>query len=325
MANKVRRSDAKKPRMCAEKRIASKDDVFNGQRVCYFAYLDILGFKDVVKNTTYDQLKEIVDGFTSKCKEGIKSSRTINTNTGSVLARIVLRVHVRIVSDSIYIWTKGPMGEESLKTFEDLLHCVNFLMAYGFERGMPLRGVVTYGELFSGTVPLNDNAPDDFTFENDSLYGRALVEAYELESRMAWSGVILTPKAWAKVIGDFEKQFSMYSGKSPEDLFKKYPYLLWYDVPFKGGARRAIALNWNYMPEIAKIKAESKIDLSAETIHRAFTRRCVDVNADVKQKLRETIRFYEYTQRVAELCDFKSVKMLPTPDPSYVLSDLSGN
>lgn len=286
-----------------------KDGCSDSQESCFFAYLDILGFKNIVKQNTYKQLKEIVDGFTVKCKETIDSSRTIKTNTGKELAKIVVGVNVRIVSDSIYIWTKGG---ESLQQFDDMLHGVNALLAYGFERGLPLRGVVTYGELFSESVKVTDGNPRDFSFENDSLYGRALVEAYELESQMNWGGVILSPKAWAKVLGDFEKGFAMRSIKRPDDLFAHYPYLLSYDVPFKRDAKKAIAFNWNYKSEIA---------LSEEKIRKAFEGR----NRTVKKKLNETICFYKYTQHIAELCDFGLKGKLPIPDSTYIFTNLQNS
>ena len=133
---------------------------------------------------------------------------------------------------------------------------------------------------------------------------------------MNWGGVILTPKAWAKVLGDFEKGLMMRSIKRPDDLFVHYPYLLWYDVPFKRGAKKAIAFNWNYKPETA---------LSEEMIRKAFEGRHGVEGEAVKKKLYETIRFYEYTKHVAELCDFGLKGRLPVPDPAYIFKDLQNN
>lgn len=276
---------------------------------CFFAFLDILGFKSKVKQKTFEQLRKIVNDFTVGSKQAVDLSRTIVTNKGTVVCKIELsHIHVRIVSDSIYVWTED---DECLKEFDNVLHIVNAMLASGIENGLPLRGVVTYGEVFIGRDTGSDDSTD-FTFDNGSVYGKALVEAYEMESQMDWSGAILTPKAWAKVEGEFGKGFGT-SIKCPEELFNHFPYLLWYGVPFKDGRKEAIAFNWNYKPSI---------DLSVEKINKAFTEGISIVNDTVQLKLRETVRFYEYTQRVAELYDFGSVKMLPVPDRSYVLSDL---
>ena len=283
---------------------------------CFFGCLDILGFKDIVKRNSFDRLKSIVEDFTVKCLEGIDRSRSVGSN---MKIKLGSGIHARIVSDSIYVWTENDDG---LKQFDDLLRIVNVLLVNGFLQGLPLRGVVTFGELFLGNVKIPGDIPLDFHFDNGSVYGKALVEAYELESQMDWSGVILTPKAWAKVEGEFERRRNfgvcavMRSGniKSANDLFNHFPHLLWYDVPFKGGNRRnAISFNWNYKP---------CFELSAEKIREAFARQCCVIDDTVKVKLDETIRFYEYTQRVAELCDSGLKKSLPAPNPDYAQSTL---
>lgn len=292
------------------------------QRSCFFAYFDILGFKNLVKRTTFEQLKCIVDDFTVGFAKAVDESRSIKVNTGMVATRIKLgeNIKVRIVSDSIYVWTEN---DDRLKQFDDLLHIVNAMLVSGLEQGMPLRGVVTYGELFSGEVKMPEDTPIDFSFDNGSaVYGRALVEAYELEGQMDWSGAILTPKAWAKVVGEFERPegagriMRTCSVKSAEDLFNHFPYLLWYDVPFKNGKRKAIAFNWNYRPRLA---------VSMEDIYMAFVERGSIDDAAVALKLLETSRFFEYTKPFVGPCGKDLVGAMPTPDPFYAMSDLQNN
>lgn len=292
------------------------------QKFCFFAYLDILGFKNLVKRTTFEQLKGIVDDFTVGFAKAVDESRSIETNKGKIDARIKLgeSIKVRIVSDSIYVWTEN---EDRLKQFEDLLHIVNAMLASGFVQGLPLRGVVTYGELFSGEVKMPEDIPFDFSFGNGSaVYGRAVVEAYELEGQMEWSGAILTPRAWAKVVGEFESSegagriMRACSVKCANDLFNHFPYLLWYDVPFKNGKRKAIAFNWNYRPRLA---------VSMEDIYMAFVERGSIDDAAVALKHLETSRFFEYTKPFAGPCNKDLVRAMPTPDPFYAMSDLQNN
>ena len=284
----------------------------------FFGYLDILGFKRIVKQNSFERLKSLVEKFTIQCAKAADMSRSIDAGKENVRIKMESGIHVRIVSDSIFVWTEK---EDHLKQFDDLLHMVPAMMVSGFQEGLPLRGVVTFGELFLGDIIIPEDIPLDFAFDVGSVYGRALVEAYELESRMDWSGVLLTPKAWAKVEGEFERSREFEESvvmrsvniKSANDLFNHFPHFLWYDVPFKGGQKRnAIAFNWNYDP---------CYELSEEMIRNAFAERCGGVDDSVRRKLNETIRFYEYTQRVAELCCFGLKKRLPVPDPDYVLLD----
>lgn len=323
MSDEVREAGTKRSSVQDGGICASKDGCQEVQNSCFFAYLDILGFKNVVKQNTFDQMKKIVENFTVDCARSVDKSRGFENNNGDVENRIRLGngINVRIVSDAIYVWTQN---DERLFQFDDLFRIVNALLASGLECGLPLRGVVTFGELFVGRVSVPTDIPIDFSFDNGSVYGRALVEAYELESRMDWSGAILTPKAWAKILGAFEKgkrfkdDRTMRSAaiKCPTYLFNEVPYFLWTDVPFRDGKRKAIAFNWNY---------RTGQELSAEKIRKAFIKECSVAEDSVKLKLCETLRFYEYTQRVAELSYFGSVRMLPTPDSSYILADLNNH
>lgn len=291
------------------------------QNSCFLGYLDILGFKNIVKQSSFDQLKSIVEDFTVNCAKAIDKSRSFETFTGGVASRSGMeqKIHARIVSDSIYVWTEN---DDRLQQFDDLLRIVNTLVASGFQRGLPLRGVVTFEELFIGDVKIPKDIPSDFSFDNGSVYGRSLVEAYELESQMEWSGVLLTPKAWAKVAGEFERSRKFKKSvvmrsvniNSANELFNHFPHLLWYEVPFKDGKRRnAIAFNWNYPP---------CHELSEEMIRNAFTERCGGVDDSIRGKLDETIRFFKYTQRVTKLCDLGLKNVLPVPDSDYVLWDI---
>lgn len=289
------------------------------QNSCFFGYLDILGFKNIVKDYSSEQLKGIVEKFTIECARAVDMSRSIYAGKVPVRLKMESNIHVRIVSDSIYVWTER---DDHLKQFDDLLHMVSAMMVSGFQVGLPLRGVVTYGELFLGDIAIPEDIPLDFAFDVGSVYGRALVEAYELESQMDWSGVLLTPKAWNKVKGEFERGRTqgacsiMGSGnlELPSDLFNHFPYLLWYEVPFKSDKRRnAIVFNWNYYQHLK---------LSEEMIRKAFVERCGDVDDSVKKKFNETIRYFKYSQHVAELYGLGLQKELPIPDSDYVLLDI---
>ena len=114
--------------------------------------------------------------------------------------------------------------------------------------------------------------------------------------------------------GETEDEKVDVKGETSEGRSEDLRYLFWYDVPFKcGSRRRAIAFNWNYKP---------KVTLSAEKIYKSFPQpRDADYDA-VKIKIKETIRFYEYSQRVDQLCSVGLKKALPVPDLDYVLSEL---
>ena len=93
-----------------------------------FGYLDILGFKNIVKQNSFTQLKNVVEGFTIECADAIDKSRRIGDiriklSESSVHGKS--GIHARIVSDSIYVWTEN---DDRLKQFDDLLQMVNTLI-----------------------------------------------------------------------------------------------------------------------------------------------------------------------------------------------------
>lgn len=288
--------------------------------LCFFAYLDILGFKNLVKQTsTLEQLMDAVKRFVEESARTIDNSRGFQSNGDNVYGRSAVPfLSVRIVSDSVCVWTEPSEDDDCLKRFDVLLQVVMRMLAYGLNNGLPLRGVVTYGELFSGKIKPPVDIPVDFLFDAYVLCGRALVEAYELEGQMEWSGAIVTPKAWAKVEKAFKEGRHMLSWniKSATELFNHYPYLLWCYVPFKKGKKKAIVCNWNYRLKPA---------ISGEKICKAFTERCNTDDATIALKFWNTLRFYERIKQFAEPCDMESVNAMPVPDSDYASRDLLNN
>ena len=132
------------------------------QNSCFFGCLDILGFKDIVKHNSFEQLKGIVERFTIECAKAADRSRSIDAGKVNVRLKIESGVHVRIVSDSIYVWTEK---EDHLNQFDDLLQMVSAMMVSGFQVGLPLRGVVTFGQLFLGDISIPEDIPLDFAFD----------------------------------------------------------------------------------------------------------------------------------------------------------------
>ena len=279
------------------------------QNLCFFALLDILGFKKRVKETTFDQLKEIVNGFIVGTARTVDVSRGIVTHTGQICSRGKLKsVSVRIVSDSICVWANQSEEDDNcLRQFDSLLLIVKGMLEYGLSHDLPLRGAITFGELFSGDTRLPDDFPVDFSFDANTLYGRAVVDANEVEATMNWSGAIVTPNAWAKVKKEFAEGHKMRAAniKRPEDLFNHFPYLVWWDVPYKEKRQKGIAINWNYYPYNA---------VSEDTIKRAFSGRGSG-DAEVSKKRDETILFYKNAIAV-------QVENLPVPDETYGQVDL---
>lgn len=263
-----------------------------------FAYLDLLGFKDLILHHTSLELRRIIKQFIQQLNDSVMKSREysgINSQGDIFLGyeKIDDILEFRMLSDSILVWCK--VNNE--RTCCILLEAIQQMLYWSFKNAHPLRGVITYGDVFLHKV---HNA--EYSINNESIFGKALLHAYSLESLLEWSGCIVTPQAWTK-IQRLWKGFRIPT-KTPAGLFNYVPLLVWYSVPFKiknGDNRikhiRCIALDWN--------------DIHRDEITSDEIASCLNPhNAVSMQKSIETKNFIEYTKGLHKLYD--DVQLLET-------------
>lgn len=279
----------------------------------FFAFLDILGFKKIVENNSAANLENIVKHFFADFEKTIETSRTVehvNQDGTSGATRIQLdSLNFRLYSDSILIWAT----DEHFTTFRNLLEAVSCLVSYGLQNGFPLRGALNYGELFVFSSPENE------FFSNESIYGKALVEAYTLEGEMQWAGCVLTLQAWQQVCTIWRPAIT--GSKDPNAYFYRFPLLSWYPIPMKNGIESGIAINWNSAMAWDKEKV-----ITPETIVNSFSAYGKGVEPN-PHKLDETLRFLKYTTELQKHCFVSAIpesrkrcELIPTPQnphPDY--------
>lgn len=237
----------------------------------YFAFLDVLGFKNLVKKNSHSELVKIymqvlmtpVEIYgkyyqnQQKAKE-IKLSEYF-TYTGLKYLN---------VSDSILLWTDN-CKEQSLI---DILNAVKFLMSTSLSLGVPLRGAIVMGDV--EVIEKNGNL---------SLIGAGLVHAYELEGEQEWSGCIISNSIFS-YLKSF--QTKVMKNNSPLHVEKIPSLIVEYDVPLKvDKSRRAYVVNW----------AES-LTLTEEEIRELFAKHNKG-NDNTETKMLNTIQFYNTIQQ----------------------------
>ncbi len=261
----------------------------------YFVWLDILGFKQTVYGNSSEKLKQIVNTFIEKFDLALDASRTLEykkvdlhthkeSETKDKIA-ISHDLNFRIFSDSVIMWT----NDSSHRLLSHLLYALCEIMKESFRIRMPLRGVLTYGDLF--TV----NKPSNYFLTNEAIYGKALVDAYSLEGKMEWAGCVVSPNVWEQIKKKWNDVSLMKTKhlESPYDYyFLAKPLLTWYEIPWKDELKNkisthAIALNWTY-------QINYKETLSPEEVLNAFLhdRDMTQLSEDIKRKLLNTFEFY---------------------------------
>ena len=257
--------------------------------VHFFAHLEILGLKNANGHDDYNSLKEKVDYFVETSKAEIEKVQA------EFKDEFGFGIGFRIDSDSFYVWTQN---DYRLYQFDDLLQTVSILLVNGFKQGMPLRGVIGYGDFNAERLGKTVDVQDVSSFDDEELCRMVQNEAQDFGSTMNWSGVALTQKAWEEVKNEFARGKHEGWGRvirsvginSTEDLLERY--LLSYVIPFEDGdCRKYNAVNWNYNPNDG---------LSEDVIRKAFEGSCVVFDEDAKTKLRKTLEFLDYTLNVAK-------------------------
>ena len=206
----------------------------------YFAWLDILGFKDILRrNPSFGRNQKILLWAVD---QAVCHGKTLKTQTpdgdGLVPDLTGKQVRAFVMSDTVVFLTE----DTSPRSLRDILIGVWWFMPNGYaaiDEDLALRGAVTKGHisLLCGSSPTIDHI---MMFE-----GPAVIEAVELESRLGAGVCVLADSVAADLAG-----LSLDVGiKNRPGVF--YPVLEW-GIPFKGDGEIVVentyVVNWPLSP-----------------------------------------------------------------------------
>jgi len=186
------------------------------------AFLDILGFKDLISKYSADNIAEkysrVIDMTKSFNKDIFPDSKEPSLFTSK--SKDNRWCISKIFSDSIILVAHDD-GEESCLR---LLIYVWKLLQASLSMQMPFRGGIGYDEMFVDET-------------KEIFLGRALTKAYELEGSQEWIGVAIHKDIEEAYSGIFNNSLHPYL----KNIFLKYP------VPFKGGGVKMLhTINWRF-------------------------------------------------------------------------------
>lgn len=223
--------------------------------ICVVCYLDILGFKEQVKNqheeTIHYWLHRVRDDIAGLCR---KTS-----------------VKWLMVSDSILLFTSDDSN-----SFEAMKAIVAAIIPMALSKGLLCRGAISHGE---------------FYFDDDSkiFFGPAYLDAVEYEKRQDWMGVVLTPTCSAYVarhnidqtlLVDYD--VSLKKDRAYRGLFTtitcNYP---------RNERKRMKCINW-----INNYAIDNESD--RHRLRTEFFQRKQKLTSDQTSKYENTLQFYDY-------------------------------
>ncbi|RYZ51272.1 MAG: hypothetical protein EOP49_12110 [Sphingobacteriales bacterium] len=238
----------------------------------FVAFLDILGFKDLVDKNSGDDLIEIYQSaFEFNYKASFLAMEEVKRPDSGA-------VHSLIISDSILVWSDN----DGFNSFVEILMTVKFLVQSSIMVGMPLRGCLHYGEL----VELESSKVSKSSLRNvPIMLGKGITAAYTAEGLQNWSGCIVSNEAIDRYLELFED-----GAISLKDLVE-LEVLIQYKVPMKKGQIRDLyAINW--------LLNKSIKPPTAKMIRESFKAYGKDISSwEVEEKIKNTIDFVKFCAR----------------------------
>lgn len=135
----------------------------------WFAYLDLLGFTNLVQSKEIEKVIPIYSKALNQmrlaCKLGVKEAGLLNS----------------WFSDTFIIYT----GSDSLEDFSHLENAARIFFRLLINKGIPVRGCISHGKLYSQA-------------KKNIFIGPALIEAHTYGEALDWIGFCLAPSVEKK-------------------------------------------------------------------------------------------------------------------------------
>ena len=207
-------------------RVLSKpiEDIVASFHDVFFSIWSAMIGREASKSLSIEHLGSFIktySGFSARDFKVVRS--TFEKRTGFT---------VLLMSDSVVLYSKPlePNTDELRQTFSASVRLSRIVMLRLFERMLPARAAIAYGEFHADV-------------ENSIFCGRALVEAYEASENQDWIGVVLCSSI-EEIAQEYEKTFSVREGLQHPSLARPGWDFVRYKVPFKNGVRPSFVINW---------------------------------------------------------------------------------
>lgn len=136
----------------------------------YLLYLDILGFEELVKTTSAQDIYAVVEGALEQFARWEEVNGLFKT----------------ILFSDTFIFYQRQSGYGDW-AFLDIYAIGGMVLSSLLAVGIPARGAISFGEFEVST---------DKTDRHQIYFGKALIETYKSEAKENWIGITILPSAW---------------------------------------------------------------------------------------------------------------------------------
>lgn len=226
----------------------------------FVAYIDIMGYKQIIENNTVEDLPSIIDGILEDIPKQIKKDLVEVVYSEVKTAQENMKnIMYDIISDSIIIRLPFDEHDNPYLSFYDLFLFVQCLFRGLFSHGLPSRGAITHGKCFNG---------------KSIFIGKPLVEAHNLSESLNFSGLVIDEKTVKYTEALIEKKDQQFVSK----------YTCTFPVAVKGKEeeKKLTLLRWITRDDFVKI-----FDIR-QFVYNQFSAHKKDVPPSLFQKILNT-------------------------------------
>lgn len=256
----------------------------------FVGLFDVLGYSSLIMQNELDKTIEIFKRFmTDLDNQAITLGGQDRNQTTALTPTESL-----VFSDSIILYQALPSSKQDLSPSFLAKACV--LLRLAFERGLPLRGAISFGEVF---------------VDKRIVLGKPIIDAYQAEKKQQWAGVALTPSAETEYKGyEARRQRShnmtcMGISLNPADMFSPFcpDIVVRTDLPVKKEGKtvsqNGYSLRWDdfivhyvNLQDMNTLNAGLSRQEIEKNVTRSFSAHGKDVNGDdVSEKMQRTVDF----------------------------------
>ena len=176
----------------------------------FVAFLDILGFRDLVMRSSHSKIYDLLTDLSKK-----RSSLESIENYTALPERFSdAGLYTASFSDSIFIFSKNA----SVENFELFSLMTSWFFAQVIEKQIPIKGAIAVGD-----ISINKS--------NQIYFGQPIIDAFLLEEELSYLGVVC------------HNSIDEYLSSIPDENIFKQRYM---DIftPFKYGLISHLNINW---------------------------------------------------------------------------------
>jgi hypothetical protein len=241
----------------------------------YLAFFDILGFKEFISNADSEIRSRLMNNLIRDSQSALSLGKTVPRPGGGLMPDLSsTNIQCLHVSDSIVFWTDNV----STETFLELVKCSAYFLRQCMQITFPVRGCIVAGEIDYKPFTLRNKKGVEF--QNSSLYGKALTDAYLKAEAQDWVGCYVDRSAVStvddKIINDL-----IYANE-----------LVYYPIPLKDGSANYEFVIRTVNKTINDVFLKNPAKGAEEMFHRHMNDQ--QLSESVRRKLTNTIKFYDY-------------------------------